>query len=874
MVYSREEVLKTSKEYFRGDDLAARVWIDKYSLRDKHKNIYELTPDDMHHRIARELYRIESNYSNPLTEEEIYNLLKDFKYIVPQGSPMFGIGNNFSITSLSNCFVIGNNNNSDSYSSIMRTDEEQVQLMKRRGGVGHDISHLRPSGSLANNAVLGSNAGSTLYMHRYSNSTREVAQDGRRGALMLSISVQHPDSSAFVDSKLEKGKVTGANISVKITDEFMEYVKSNGDYWQTFPLGLKIPLGERYDNIVSDLKYNELTELPGVGYIKKIRARELWEKIVRNAWKSAEPGILFWDTITRESPAACYGKKWKEVSTNPCGEIPLCPYDSCRLLAINLYSYVDEPFTVRAKFNWDLFRSHVNKAQRMMDDIVDLEIEKINQIIEKIKIDPEPEDIKQVELNLWKKIKQKAIDGRRTGLGITGEGDMLAALGLRYGTNNATDFSVELHKVMAIESYKASIEMAEERGCFPIWDYEKEKYNPFINRIIESNYFGVFDLAKYSKFGRRNIANLTIAPTGTTSLMTQTTSGIEPVFMPVYKRRRKIEDKSRATFIDEVGDMWEEYPVFHHKFVEWFRVQLVERTDNYYVWYDGISYDFEDVRDFLSKLSIKELDSLVRQSPYYKATSNDVDYIGKVEMQGRIQKWIDHSISVTVNVPEDTKEEVVSSIYLKAHEVGCKGITIYRDNSRSGVLISDSKTVKEKSNGITYNSAPKRPETLKCDIYNISRNHKSFTIIVGLMEGKPYEIFAPDRISNKEFCDQIKEGTITKTKSKTYKLTGFNGTKKYIIDNVIDFMSDQGQNDTRKYSTQLRHGIHPKFIVEQIEEYATISSFDKVIAKVLRNYLGEEKLKSEKECPTCHGTNLRNESGCLTCNDCGWSKCG
>ena len=872
MIYTEDQVRRETLKYFNGDELATNVWISKYALKDREGNLYELTPKDMHKRLAKEFARIESKYPNPLSEDRIFELLDKFKFLVPQGSPMFGIGNDFTTTSLSNCFVIGSNDDSDSYGSIMRTDQEQIQLMKRRGGVGHDISHLRPSGAMANNSVLKGMAGSTLYMERYSNSTREVSQGDRRGALMLSIDVTHPDAEKFIDAKLEKGKVTGANISVKLTDEFMRCVKDKDDtFIQYFPIDFNID-SQSWNEIVNndeDYPENELIEVKGGVYVKKIRAKKLWDKIIHNAWKSAEPGLLFWDTILRESPAGCYGKEWKERSTNPCSELPLCEYDSCRLLAINLYSYVNDKFTENAHFNFELFKYHVNIAQRIMDDIVDLEIEKIDKILDKINSDPESEDLKRVELNLWTKIKEKAIQGRRTGLGITGLGDMLAALGLRYGTKEATDFAVEVHRVLALESYKVSVQMAEERGSFPIFDGPTESQNPFIGRIYEE--LNREFKYKYLNHGRRNVANLTIAPTGTTSLMTQTTSGIEPCFQVYYKRRRKVNDKSKVIFIDELGDMWEEYKVFHHKFVEWFKINvwndLIHKSDRF-------ALLGNTPLECLNNLTKEQLDEFVKQSPYYKATSSDVDYLGKVEMQGKIQKWVDHSISVTVNMPENVSEETVSQVYMKAYEVGCKGVTVYREGSRNGVLISDKKEEKQSTEEIIYNDAPKRPKTLKCDIYTMSRSKQSFTIVVGLLGDRPYEIFALEKLDNLEFCDKIQKGELKKVKSRTYQLIGDYKEQRYIVDNIVEHMSDDEQKDTRKYSIQLRHGIHPKYIVEQINEFATITSFDKVIAKVLSNYLGDKKIKGEEVCPNCRGQ-LKYESGCVQClnPECGWSKC-
>ena len=669
-IFSQDEAYQATLDYFKGDDLAARVWVNKYALKDSFGNIYEKTPDDMHKRLAKEIARIEKKYENPMSEEQVFELLKDFNYIIPQGGPMTGIGNDFQIASLSNCFVVGNEGNADSYGGILKIDQEQVQLMKRRGGVGHDLSHIRPKGSPVKNSALTS-TGIVPFMERYSNSTREVAQDGRRGALMLSVSIKHPDSEKFIDAKLEQGKVTGANVSVKIHDDFMRAIESGEVYKQQYPINSEHPIFEKETN-----------------------AQKIWDKIVHNAWKSAEPGILFWDTIIRESVPDCYADLgYKTVSTNPCGEIPLCPYDSCRLLAINLYSYVDKPFTSEAKFNFALFREHVAYAQRMMDDIIDLELEKIDAIIGKIDADPEDEEIKSIERKLWEKIKTKAREGRRTGVGITAEGDMLAAVGLRYGTEEATDFSEEIHKSLAIEAYRSSVKMARERGPFTLYDAEREKNNPMIKRLKKEDSSLYEEMAKY---GRRNIALLTIAPTGTTSLMTQTTSGIEPVFMPVYKRRRKVnpnDKNTRVDFVDELGDSWEEYIVFHHKFVTWMQANGYDVTKNY---------------------SQEELDKLVEKSPYYKATSNDVDWMSKVRMQGRIQKWVDHSISVTINLPADTEEELVGKLYFEAWKSGCKGVTVYRDGSRSGVLLSNKKEDKKKEKPLKF--PPKRPEKLEADV--------------------------------------------------------------------------------------------------------------------------------------------------------------
>src|SRR6056297_3106930 len=686
-----DEALEASVKYFNGDELAAGVWLNKYALKDSYGNIFEATPDDMHRRMASEIARVESKYPSPLSESDIFNLLKDFKYIVPQGGPMTGIGNKFQVASLSNCFVIGNNGQSDSYGGIMKTDEEQVQLMKRRGGVGHDLSHIRPAGSPVKNSALTS-TGVVPFMERFSNSTREVAQDGRRGALMLTISIKHPDAESFIDAKLETGKVTGANVSVKIDHEFMKAVVENKPYQQQFPV-----------------------DSPNPSFKQTVDARKLWEKIVHNAWKSAEPGILFWDTIIEESVADSYADSgYRTVATNPCGEIPLCPHDSCRLLAINLFSYVDNPFTEKANFNFDKFKTHVAYAQRIMDDIIDVEVEKIDAIIQKIENDPEDYEVKRVEQNLWKNIRKKALEGRRTGVGITAEGDMLAALDLQYGSENAIDFSEEIHKTIALEAYRSSVNMAKERGPFEIYDREKEKNNPLINRIKNEDGKLYNDMVQY---GRRNISLLTIAPTGTTSLMTQTTSGIEPVFRPVYKRRRKVNPNDpdvHITFVDEVGDSWEEYNVFHQKFDEWLEIK---------------GYNTDEVRTY----NDDEIDEVIKKSPYFKASSNDVNWVSKVKMQGRVQKWVDHSISVTINLPENAKEELVGELYVTAWESGCKGVTVYREGSRSGVLISN----KKKNNKNDF----KRPKILEAEVIRFKNNDEDWIAFVGIKDERPYEIF-------------------------------------------------------------------------------------------------------------------------------------
>ena len=853
-VYSLTEVQEATELYFKGDKLASNKWIEKYCLKNDKEELLEKTPDAMQHREAKEFARIEQSYPNPLSEEEIYELLKDFKYIVPQGSPMYGIGNNFSITSLSNCFFIGSNGDSDSYGSIMRTDEEQTQLMKRRGGCGHDISHLRPSGAIANNSVLSGLAGATLYMERFSNSTREVSQGNRRGALMLSIDCRHPDTDKFIDIKLEQGKVTGANISVKLNNDFMFCVEKDWDFWQTFPIDLKIPDSEEYDNFTLNLEYDVLTPIKG-GYIKKIKARDLWNKIITNAHKSAEPGVLFWDQFKSESPSDCY-PGYEIKGTNPCAELCLPDYGSCILLALNLYSYVDQPFSTNPSFNLDKFKQHSRIAQRLMDDLVDLEIEKVTKIIEKIESDKESEDIKRVELNLWKKIREKSIETRRTGLGITAEGDMIAAMNLRFGTEEATKFAVEVHRTLAVESYKSSIELAKERGAFPIFDWKKEKEGPFINRVLNE----LDDISDYEVYGRRNIANLTIAPTGTLSLMTRTSSGIEPCFKAFYKRRAKTEDKTKATFTDEQGDMWQEYFVIHPKFKEWYNINKEEILVKLYI----VDHNFT-----IEQLSEAELNEIFEQYPYYKATANDIDWKASVRMQGEIQKWVDHSISKTINLPETATVEEVDQLYREAFKAGCKGVTVYREGSRDGVLIS---TEKKKENAFEYKDAYKRPQTLECDIYHKTALKQNWMVVVGKISDRPYEIFVVKDVDNHVLPSKIEKGTITKIKSRTYQLEGHLGEKQYKISNVVDLMSQDEKTDTRKYSSMLRHGMAPKFIIEQIEEYATIVSFDKVVQRCLKNYLGGEKLKGDK-CPEC-GSDLKNEGGCVSCQNCGWSRCG
>jgi ribonucleoside-diphosphate reductase alpha chain len=832
-IYSHDEAVEASIEYFNGDELAARVWANKYALKDSYGNLYEKTPDDMHRRLAREIRRIELKYKNPLPEELIYSVLKDFKYIIPQGGPMTGIGNEYQIASLSNCFVIGNDGTSDSYGGIMKIDQEQVQLMKRRGGVGHDLSHIRPKGTPVLNSALTS-TGVIPFMERYSNSTREVAQDGRRGALMLSISIKHPDSGKFIDAKLECGKVTGANVSVKITDEFMKAVEEKTVFRQQYPINSDDPK-----------------------FVNEIEAIQLWGKIIHNAWKSAEPGVLFWDTIIRESVPDCYADLgYATASTNPCGEIPLCPYDSCRLLAINLFSYVKNPFTKKAEFDFELYKEHVGLAQRIMDDIIDLELEKIDSILSKIDSDPEEDELKRVERNLWKNIRKKSEEGRRTGIGITAEGDMLAALGLRYGSDEATDFSVEVHKTLALETYKSSTYLARERGPFSIYDAEREKDNPFILRMKEADPVMFNNMVK---FGRRNIALLTIAPTGTTSLMTQTTSGIEPIFSVFYKRRRKVNpnDKSvSVTFKDEVGDCWEEFNVFHHKFVDWLKLN---------------GYDPDEV----NRMNDAEIESIIAKSPYYKATANDVDWVAKVRMQGAIQKWVDHSISVTINLPADAKEELVSELYLTAWKSGCKGATVYRDGSRNGVLITGKPEA--------HAERPKRPKVLDCDVIRFNINEEKWVAFVGLKEHRPYEIFTG--IADEEIFPipkSIVKGQIIKIRDDDGKTRyDFQYTDKYGYKKTIGGLSHMFKPEFWNYakliSGVLRHEMPIADVVNLVQslklDSESINNWKNGVERALKKYI-PNGTKAKGKCGECGSENLVYEEGCLICKDCGSSKCG
>lgn len=849
--YSYEEAFAASLKYFGGDELAARVWVNKYAMKDSFGNIFEKSPEDMHRRIAGEIARIERKYANPLSEEEIFGLLDNFRYIVPAGSPMTGIGNSHQVASLSNCFVIGLDGDADSYGAIMRIDEEQVQLMKRRGGVGHDLSHIRPKGSPVNNSALTS-TGLVPFMERYSNSTREVAQDGRRGALMLSVSIKHPDSEAFIDAKMTEGKVTGANVSVKLDDEFMQAAIDNRPYVQQFP--------------VTD-------DAPKVK--KEISAKALWEKIVHNAWKSAEPGVLFWDTILRESIPDCYADLgFRTVSTNPCGEIPLCPYDSCRLISINLYSYVEHPFTPDAHFDMDKFKQHAQLAQRLMDDIVDLEMEKIELIMEKIKADPQSEEVKGAEYHLWEKIKHKSSLGRRTGVGITAEGDMLAAMGLRYGTQEATDFSVEVHKTLALNAYASSVQMAKERGAFEIFDAKREEHNPFILRLKDADPQLYDDMVKY---GRRNIACLTIAPTGTTSLMTQTTSGIEPVFMPVYKRRRKVNPNDtdvHVDFVDEVGDSFEEYIVYHRKFLAWMQANGLDTEKRY---------------------TQEEIDALVSRSPYYKATANDVDWLMKVKMQGAIQKWVDHSISVTVNLPNDVDEALVNRLYVEAWKSGCKGCTIYRDGSRSGVMISVSKKDKKKETSAApvAEAVPckhpqvteVRPQTLECDVVRFQNNKEKWVAFVGLLDGYPYEIFTG--------LQDDEEGIVlpkTVTKGKIVKQSNPDGTKRYdfqfenkrgyktTVEGLSEKFNPEYWNYAKLISGVLRYRMpidHVMKLVGSLQlKDESINTWKNGVERALKKYIVDGTKANGQKCPNCGQETLVYQEGCLICTNCGASRCG
>ncbi len=840
--YTHAEVLAASTNYFKGDDLAASVWLNKYALKDTHGNLYELTPEDMHRRIASEIARAEAAHPDPYSEQEIFEVLKDFKYIVPQGSPMAGIGNIFQVSSLSNCFVIGNS--ADSYGGIMRMDEEQAQLMKRRGGVGHDLSHIRPKGSQVMNSAL-SSTGISPFMERYSNCTREVAQDGRRGALMLSISSKHPDAEDFVDAKMEQGKVTGANVSVRIDDAFMKAAMSGKSYQQQYPIDSDNPK-----------------------FTKDIDASKLWNKIIHNAWKSAEPGVLFWDTVIRESIPDCYADLgYKTISTNPCGEIPLCPYDSCRLLAINLYSYVEKPFTEKAYFNFEKFGKHVQMAQRIMDDIIDLEIEKIDSIIAKIENDPEPDEIKSVEYNLWKKIRKTCVEGRRTGVGITAEGDMLAAMDMAYGSDEGIAFSVKVHKTLALNAYRSSVDLAKKRGHFKIYDASREMQNPMVLRIKEADPALYDDMVKY---GRRNIALLTIAPTGTTSMMTQTTSGIEPAFMVAYMRRRKVNPNDKnvnITFTDEVGDHWEEYNVFHHKFSTWLTAK---------------GYDVEKVK----QMPQEELQKIIEKSPYYKATANDVDWVQKVKMQGAIQKWVDHSISVTVNVPNETTEDMVKQIYQTAWEAGCKGCTIYRDGSRSGVLVATTDNDKREENNSVFkeSAAPKRPDRLEVEVIRFQNNHEKWIAMVGVLDGRPYEIFTGRAEDTFVFPNYVTKGWVLKQKdeegNKSYDFQyqdkdGYRVT----MEGLSRSFDKKFWNYAKLISGVLRHGMPLNHVVSLVDGLSTeqdhINTWKNGVVRALKKFIPDGTQAAKTACPSCEDKDgLIYKEGCLSCKSCGYSKCG
>lgn len=841
--YTFDEAFKASLDYFTGDELAAKVWVNKYALKDAFGNIYEESPNDMHHRLASEIARVEKKYPNPLSEQELFDLFDHFRYIVPQGSPMTGIGNDYQIASLSNCFVIGLDGQADSYGAIIRIDEEQVQLMKRRGGVGHDLSHIRPKGSPVKNSALTS-TGLVPFMERYSNSTREVAQDGRRGALMLSVSIKHPDSEAFIDAKMTEGKVTGANVSVKIDDDFMNAAVNGGTYKQQYPIDSDSPV-----------------------YVKDIDASGLWKKIIHNAWKSAEPGVLFWDTILRESVPDCYADLgFRTVSTNPCGEIPLCPYDSCRLLAINLYSYVVNPFTPDAYFDYDLFKKHVGLAQRIMDDIIDLESEKIEMILAKIDSDPESMEVRQTERHLWEKIQRKTLQGRRTGVGITAEGDMIAALGLRYGTEEATDCAELIQKTLALAAYRSSVMLAKERGAFEIFDAKREEKNLFINRLREADPALYEDMLKY---GRRNIACLTIAPTGTTSLMTQTTSGIEPVFLPVYKRRRKVnpnDSEARVDFVDETGDAFEEYIVFHHKFVTWMQANGYSASKKY---------------------TQEEVEELVAKSPYYKATSNDVDWLQKVRMQGRIQKWVDHSISVTINLPNDVSEELVDSLYVEAWRCGCKGCTVYRDGSRSGVLIATDK--KKKKEDCNCMQPPvivsTRPRELDADVVKFQNNREKWIAFVGLLNGRPYEIFTglADDDEGIMLPKNVSKGTIIKSydedgnKHYDFQFKNKRGYK-MTIEGLDGKFNPEYWNYAKLISGVLRYGMPIDQVIKLVQgmelNSESINTWKNGVERALKKYLPNGMEAKGQKCPNCGLETLIYQEGCLICTNCGASKCG
>ena len=843
-IYSYDEAFRASLDYFAGDELAARVWVNKYAMKDSFGNIFEKSPADMHHRIASELASIERKYPNPVPEEEIFDLIDHFRYIIPAGSPMTGIGNDFQIASLSNCFVIGIDGDADSYGAIMKEDEEQVQLMKRRGGVGHDLSRIRPKGSPVKNSALTS-TGLVPFMERFSNSTREVAQDGRRGALMLSVSIKHPDAEAFIDAKMTEGRVTGANVSVRIDDEFMRCATEGQPYRQQYPIDAEKPQME-----------------------KEIDAAALWKKIVHNAWKSAEPGVLFWDTIIRESLPDCYADLgFKTISTNPCGEIPLCPYDSCRLLAINLYSYVKNPFTPEAEFDFELFRRHVQLAQRLMDDIIDLEQEKIDRILEKIASDPQSDEVKATERTLWEKIRRRTGQGRRTGVGITAEGDMLAALGLRYGTQEALDFAVEVQKTLALSAYRSSVTMAQERGAFEVFDAEREKNNPFMLRIKEADPQLYADMAQH---GRRNIACLTIAPTGTTSLMTQTTSGIEPVFLPVYTRRRKVnpnDPEVRVDFTDESGDAFEEYIVYHHKFLTWMRANGIDTEKHY---------------------TAEEIEDLVSRSPYYKATANDVDWLMKVKMQGAIQKWVDHSISVTVNLPATVDEELVNRLYVEAWKSGCKGCTIYRDGSRSGVMISVKKKKDEKPE-LPECRPPqvteRRPDVLECDVVRFQNNKDKWVAFVGLLDGEPYEIFTG--------LQDDDEGIVlpkTVTKGRIIKKINPDGTKRYdfqfenkrgyktTVEGLSEKFNKEYWNYAKLISGVLRYRMPLQNVISLVGslqlESENINTWKVGVSRALKKYITDGTVAQGQKCPNCGKEELVYQEGCLICKNCGASRCG
>ena len=818
-----DEVFAESLEYFKGDELAASVFATKYALQDEEGNFLETNPDQMHKRLASEFARVEAKYDNAMSEEEIYSLLKDFKYIVPQGSPMSGIGNKHQIQSLSNCFVV--DNPQDSYGGILKTDQEQVQIMKRRGGVGFDISTIRPKGLRTSNAAKTTD-GIGVFMERFSNSCREVAQGGRRGALMLTISVHHPDIETFINIKRDLSKVTGANISIRLTDEFMQAVENEADY------ELRFPVEPEEERVVT----------------QQTSATAIWDQIIESAHGSAEPGLLFWDNVLNYTPAQIYKDQgFHTISTNPCSEITLSAYDSCRLLLLNLTSFVENPFQDNARFDYELFTSHAQKAQRLMDDLIDLEIECVDRIIAKIKKDPESKDAKRVELELWQKIRKAALDGRRTGLGVTGLGDTLAMLNLNYGSPNSIQETEDIYRTLAIAAYKSSCQLAAERGAFPVYNYEQEEGHPFMERLFKA-YPQLRHL--HREHGRRNIALTTTAPCGSVSTLTQTTSGIEPAFMLKYTRRKKInpnDPDAQVDFVDDLGDKWQEFDVYHHNFKKW-----MDATG-------GVE---------------------IEDSPYAGSTANEIVWESAVDIQAAAQLWVCHAISKTINLPSDVSVDDVKKVYWRGWKQGLKGVTVYRDGSRSGVLVSDDAAAK-KQDGFHETPAPKRDETLKCDIHHASIQGEKWTIIVGLMDGKPYEIFGG--MANKiEIPRYYKQGTLTKrprkTKNSIYDLRFGHEGDEFCIKDVVEVFDNPNYSAfTRTISLALRHGAPVSFMVEQLQKdkEADMFSFSRVIARVLKNYIEDGTAASDKVCENCgaEGTLIYQE-GCVTCLSCGHGKCG